>query len=258
MEHQLDVFVAPLTHTLPLVCKRWKDLVGNSDILWMPSIQRVVYKYPNMFKEPLLSYLKFGKSNPPWSMFYDEETDRNDYVLSSYVRRIENLPKQHVFILVSNIYESLSVRKNHHYNANDEDLAETNSKFVSFCAKDLYMTIIKNHTYVTVPVISMLFKAVPMGDCVTMTLFDTRYIIFIREALAHHKRPRLIVSNRKEIRKGDQAILAEVCKYSTIEVSLAKIKVRFLRQVELYHISFYNGTHHDVMEAKIKRFQNNV
>lgn len=253
--------IAPLTHVIPLVCKNWNYLIKTSDILWVSSLQRIVYQNPNVFKEGFLLYLNSGKSTPPWSVFYQEAVDRDDYLLAASVRKMESLSKKQMFELVSSIYDSISSQDSNEYK---QDIADRNSELS--CARSLYITLIKNHSFTTFPIFHMPFNGAEVGMHMTLNIFEPRYRMLVIEAmdgrsipeqsgrLIKLNRPRFIFANERELRSGSDGFLVEICRCTMLEGARAKIKIHFLRRVELKQLRLRPSVENGLYEARIRRF----
>jgi len=253
--------IAPLTHIFPLVCKSWNNLIKTSDILWISSLQRIVYQNPDVFKEGFLIYLNSGKTSPPWSAFYQQAVDRNDFLLAASVRKMESLSKQQMFELVSSIYDSISSQDSKEYK---QDIADRKQEFS--CARHLYITLIKNYTLTTFPVFHMSFNAAKVGLYLTLNIFEPRYRMLITEVMDGKSsselngrmiklnRPRFIFANERELRSGTDGFLVEICRCTILEGARAKIKIQFMRRVELKQLRLRPGVENGLFEARIRRF----
>jgi hypothetical protein len=237
-------------------------LIQSSDILWISSLQRIVYRNPNVFKEGFLVYLNSGKSTPTWSVFYQEAVDRNDYLLAAYVRKMESLSKQQMFELVSSIYDSISSQDSNEYKQDDVD-----KKTEFSCARCLYMTLVKTYSFITFPVFHMPFNGAEIGMYMTLNIFEPRYRMLVTEAmdgksiyerngkLIKVDRPRFIFANERELRNGTGGFLVEICRCIVLEGARAKIKVQFIRKVELKQLRLRPGVENGLLEARIRRFR---
>ncbi len=90
-----------------------------------PSLQRLVYSDPQIYKVVLKEMINAEYKRPPWSALHDSDVDKDDFVLAANVMKIDSMNKEDLFELVSNVYNSTLTaveEEKDEYEDEDEDV----------------------------------------------------------------------------------------------------------------------------------------
>jgi len=220
------------------------------------SLQRLAWKDPNGCKKAFKSLLNAGRTNPTWSAFHRSTVDKDDFMLAAKVQKMESFEKAQMFCLISNIYDSVS-----------EDEGDENAGDYIDSARSLYLTVVKEYAYITLPVFRMRWDPLRAVSFITVIIFEPRYLMLVREVMEGRKpsefrgrqlaepRPQFIFAHHTRFGAGATAFLVEISQCRMLESGRFHITIKPLKKVTLVSVSERPGVDNGLHDAQIKRFK---
>lgn len=273
-EHDTTNPRSTLTHILPLVCKRFRDICNN-DSLWLTSFQRLIHKNPNQWKYPLSILLDAGRKSPPWSALYNSNVDKDYFMLAAKISKMDTLMYDEFMQLITNVYNAIQVKlkddDNNIIMKERNPLNNDNNEIDNYEreAKSFYLNFIINYSRLSVPILDMPYGNLVEGMSINLTLFETQYDCFISYILSgkdyssktflkmKEPRPKFIFAN-ESLRKGSTARFAEVIHCKKLHGGRFQLGVTILKMVQLLDINERNEmeryAQQQLYDAQIKRF----
>ena len=243
------------------------------------SLQRLAFRDPDRCKKSIKTLLQSEIKNPKWSVFYETNVDKDDFMLAAKVNNMENIDKHEMFSLLSSIYDSVSScnsdNDGNEHNLTEESLSiashsNYNSKDATIkSAQSFYFTVVKDFCYITLPVFQMRCHSLYPGVQFNLTLFEPRYQMMIREAMAGRRsselrgkllkqpRPRFVFCYTRRIptTPGTTAYLVEITRCRMLEAGRAQIMINPLKKIKLARVGLRPGVSNGLLDAQIKRFE---
>lgn len=259
-----------LTHILPLVNTQFQNIC-KSEVLWMESLCRLTCKYPSRCQSVFKRLLKSGEKNPKWSVFYQASVDKDDFMLASKVQHMHTFNKSQIIELVSSVYESLSKDEieEHGNRTASESRSRSGDPIMIDSARTLHLHVVKEFTFITLPVFHMRCNSLYPGVQMNLTFFEPRYRMLVSEVmdgrrasestgrLLDEPRPRFIFvhkSGPRSLSNGAMAYLVEISRCRMQEGGRAHIMIKPLKKVRMVSVSERQGVRNGLSDARIKRF----
>ncbi|GFH53390.1 hypothetical protein CTEN210_09866 [Chaetoceros tenuissimus] len=270
---QRDEVKSPLTHVLPLVNHQF-NVICKSNTVWMASMQRLSFRDPDRVKYSFKQCLNTGFTKPTWSVYYNQEIDKDDYLLAHNVHNMHTLSKQQVFELVSKIYDSIQSQS--HKNKEEEEEEEksqhstintqTKSNEIT-SVRELYFSIAKDFATISYPIFHMRFDEIQVGMIRSIMLFEPRYKHMIQELMQDRKpvemrsgktlkepRPRFLFCHTVEIGANRDAYLVEIQRCRRAEFGRYNVLICVLRKVRMIKVEARDdGLDHSLKYAEVRR-----
>jgi len=244
------------------------------------SLQRLAFRDPDRCKKSIKTLLQSEIKNPKWSVFYETNVDKDDFMLAAKVNNMENIDKHEMFSLLSSIYDSVSSCDSSDNDGNEHNLTEESLSIASHSnynskdatiksAQSFYFTVVKDFCYITLPVFQMRCHSLYPGVQFNLTLFEPRYQMMIREAMAGRRsselrgkllkqpRPRFVFCYTRRIptTPGTTAYLVEITRCRMLEAGRAQIMINPLKKIKLARVGLRPGVSNGLLDAQIKRFE---
>ena len=260
--------------------------LSNFSILVQASLRRLAIRDPDRCKNALKQLLKAGKTVPKWSLFYNTNVDKDDFMLAAKVDNMDCFDKREMYSLISNIYDSISESRSSKHNdgssssneASTSDLT-TDSKSSAKSgnsrdngtidsAQSLYFSVVKDFCYLTLPILfHMRCSSLHPGVQMSLTLFEPRYRMLVSEAMAGRKaselrgkllkepRPRFIFCHQRAMVHGSTVFIVEITRCRMTEAGRAQIMINPIKKVKMLKVGLRPGVSNHLMDGQIRRFE---
>jgi len=240
---------------------------------------------PDRCKNAFKQLLKAGKTAPKWSFFYNTNVDKDDFMLAAKVDNMDCFDKREMFSLVSNIYDSVAESRSFKH---IDGSSSTNEASTSDCrteskssintgnssdngtidsAQSLYFSVVKDFCYLALPIFHMRCSSLHPGVQMSLTLFEPRYQMLVREAMAGRKaselrgkllkepRPRFIFCHKRTMVDGSTVFMVEITRCRMMEAGRAQIMINPIKKVKMLKAGLRPGVSNHLMDAQIRRFE---
>lgn len=237
-------------------------------------MQRLSYRDPDRVKYSFKQYLNTGFTKPMWSVYYNQEIDKDDYLLAHNVNNMNALTKQQVFELVSKIYDSIQSQSSKTEEEEEEEEQSQHSKNYTrkqsneiTSVRELYFSVAKDFATISFPIFHMRFDDIQVGMLRSIILFEPRYKRMIQELMQGRKpiemksgktlkepRPRFLFCHTVEIGANRDAYLVEIQRCRRAEFGRYDVLICVLRKVRMIKVeSRDDGLDHSLMYAEVRR-----
>ena len=259
--------------------------ISDFSILVQASLRRLAIRDPDRCKNALKQLLKAGKTVPKWSLFYNTNVDKDDFMLAAKVDNMDCFDKREMYSLISNIYDSISESRSSKHNdgssssneASTSDLT-TDSKSSAKSgnsrdngtidsAQSLYFSVVKDFCYLCLPIFHMRCSSLHPGVQMSLTLFEPRYRMLVSEAMAGRKaselrgkllkepRPRFIFCHQRAMVHGSTVFIVEITRCRMTEAGRAQIMINSIKKVKMLKVGLRPGVSNHLMDGQIRRFE---
>lgn len=233
-------------------------------------MQRLSFRDPDRVKYSFKQYLNTGFTKPTWSVYYNQEIDKDDYLLAHNVHNMHTLSKQQVFELVSKIYDSIQSQSSKTEEEEEEKSqhsihTQTKSNEIT-SVRELYFSIAQDFATISYPIFHMRFDEIQVGMIRSIILFEPRYKRMIQELMQDRKveirsgktlkepRPRFVFCHTVEIGNNRDAYLVEIQRCRRAEFGRYNVLICVLRKVRMITVEARDdGLDHSLMYAEVRR-----
>jgi len=278
-ENEEEGTVSFLTHVLPCVSLQFRE-VCRSDLLWMDSLNRFISSDPNGFKDILKIMIKAEFKRPTWSVYYNEENDKNYFMLAAEIQKMEVMKIKERLKLISKIYRSIYKCGNDDSKQNEKTHSERSfmidyngdshrvNNVREMSVQVMYFSVMKEYVKVTFPIFHMRYQHMRIGTSVTITLFEPRYRLLLREIMKGRKRseyrgkilsvPRpafIFVCSESMLGSESDAFLVEICRCQMLDGGRANVMITPVEKIKLISFNERNDIGNGLCDGYIKRYR---
>ena len=254
-------------------------------ILVQASLRRLAIRDPDRCKNALKQLLKAGKTVPKWSLFYNTNVDKDDFMLAAKVDNMDCFDKREMYSLISNIYDSISESRSSKHNdgssssnqastsdprtesKSNRNIGNSGENDTIDSAQSLYFSVVKDFCYLTLPIFHMRCSSLHPGVQMSLTLFEPRYRMLVSEAMAGRKaselrgkllkepRPRFIFCHKRAMVHGSIVFIVEITRCRMMEAGRSQIMINPIKNVKMLKVRLRSGVSNNLMDGQIRRFE---
>lgn len=202
--------------------------ISDFSILVQASLRRLAIRDPDRCKNALKQLLKAGKTVPKWSLFYNTNVDKDDFMLAAKVDNMDCFDKREMYSLISNIYDSISESRSSKHNDGSSSSNEASTSDLTTDSKSSA-------------------KSGNSRDNGTIDSAQSLYFSVVKDFCYLNQRATMV--------HGSTVFIVEITRCRMTEAGRAQIMINSIKKVKMLKVGLRPGVSNHLMDGQIRRFE---